>query len=146
VLGLNRHVPWPASPSIGVVGPENIDFDPDDLNNFQTFGCYFQCPAARIRLGHGTYIAPNVGLITSNHDPLDAERHLPGQDIAIGRQCWIGMNAVILPGVELGDHTTVGAGAVVTRSFPEGHCILAGVPAQVIRTFGRPTPADAHQR
>lgn len=36
------------------------------------------------------------------------------------------MNATILPGVELGDHTVVGAGSVVTRSFPEGYYVIAG--------------------
>ena len=38
-----------------------------------------------------------------------------------------------MPGVELGDWTVVGAGAVVTRSFPEGHCVLGGVPATKIK-------------
>jgi acetyltransferase-like isoleucine patch superfamily enzyme len=47
------------------------------------------------------------------------------------------MNAVILPGVVLGDHTIVGAGAVVTKSFPEGYCIIAGVPAKVIKTIDK---------
>jgi len=43
------------------------------------------------------------------------------------------MNAVILPGVVLGDFTIVGAGAIVTKSFPEGYCVIAGNPAKVIR-------------
>jgi acetyltransferase-like isoleucine patch superfamily enzyme len=43
------------------------------------------------------------------------------------------MNSVVLPGVHLGDHTVVGAGSVVTRSFPEGNCILAGAPARLIK-------------
>ena len=43
------------------------------------------------------------------------------------------MNTVILPGVSLGDHTIVGAGSVVTKSFQEGNCVIAGNPAKVIR-------------
>jgi len=43
------------------------------------------------------------------------------------------MNAVILPGVHLGDHTIVAAGSVVTKSFPQGNCILGGVPAKVVK-------------
>ena len=40
-----------------------------------------------------------------------------------------------MPGVTLGDFTIVGAGAVVTKSFPEGHCILGGVPAKKIKNL-----------
>ncbi|HCZ3018802.1 TPA: type 8 capsular polysaccharide synthesis protein Cap8J, partial [Staphylococcus aureus] len=46
---------------------------------------------------------------------------------------WIGMNSVILPGVELGEHTIVGAGSVVTKSFPEGNVVIGGNPAKVIK-------------
>ena len=42
------------------------------------------------------------------------------------------MNAVILPGVQLGDHVVVGAGAVVTQSFPS-NVVIAGVAARIIR-------------
>ena len=58
---------------------------------------------------------------------------MPGKDIIIGKKCWIGMNSVILPGVVLGDHTIVGAGAVVTKSFVDGNCVIGGNPARIIR-------------
>ena len=45
----------------------------------------------------------------------------------------VGMGVVILPEVELGDFTIVGAGAIVTKSFPEGKCVIAGNPAKKIR-------------
>lgn len=96
-------------------------FHPDDINNFQGFGNYYQNFTAKIIIGKGTYIAPNVGIITANHDPMDLDKHLPGKDVIIGENCWIGMNAVILPGVVLGPRTIVGAGSVVTHSFPEGN-------------------------
>lgn len=131
-LHRNETVPWPVSPLISIVNAKNIHFFPDDLNNFQGTGNYFQGDA-EIYIGKGSYIAPNVGLITGNHDLIDPSNRGEAKPIYLGEKCWIGMNAVILPGVTLGDHTVVAAGAVVTKSFPEGHCVLAGVPATIIK-------------
>jgi acetyltransferase-like isoleucine patch superfamily enzyme len=80
-----------------------------------------------------------VGLISANHDLIDNTKHIKAEPIRIGKFCWIGMNAVILPSVILGDFTTVGAGAVVTKSFPEGYCVLAGNPATVIKYLDKET-------
>lgn len=54
-------------------------------------------------------------------------------DTKIGNNCVIGGRAIILPGVELGDHVFVAAGSVVTKSFPS-HCMVGGNPAKIIRT------------
>jgi len=53
--------------------------------------------------------------------------------IKIGKNCWIGTNSTILPGIELGDRTIVGANTVVTKSFSEGNVIIAGTPAKIVR-------------
>ena len=137
ICGFNRHILWPVSPFIIISEGKNILFDPDDLNNFQGQGNYFQNFDGKIYIGKGTYIAMNVGIITSNHDMYDLDKHIPGKDVRIGSDCWIGMNSMILPGVILGERTIVGAGAIVTKSFPEGHCIIAGNPAKVIRKLER---------
>lgn len=113
-------------------------FDIDDLGNFQHFGCYYQnWKDAKIELGSGTYIAPNVGFITENHNIYNLDEHDTSAGINIGKACWIGMNAVILPGVKLGDHTIVGAGAIVTKSFQEGYVIIGGVPAVELRKLDK---------
>ncbi len=135
ILGINRSVPFPISHNVRISNYKNIEFDVDDLNNFQGFGCYFQNFDAMIKIGKGTYIAPNVGLITSNHDPLSLSTHLSGQGIIIGENCWLGMNSVILPGVQLGNGVIVGAGSVVNRSFTENNILIAGVPAVIKKRY-----------
>ena len=137
ILRLAPPLPFPAALTCHVSDGKNISFDPDDLNNFQTGGTYFQNFNAPIEIGKGSYIAPNVGIITANHDPENLDKHLPGQTVKIGSKCWIGMNSVILPGVVLGNNTIVGAGSVVTKSFPEGNCVIAGNPARKLRDIGK---------
>lgn len=130
---INAGVPWPVVPQSRIGNYKNIEFHPDDLDNFQSFGTYFQAIGAKIIIGRGTTIAPNVGIITANHDLNDPDIQADGEEIRIGEKCWIGMNAIILPGVVLGMHTIVGAGSVVTKSFTDGYCVIAGNPAKVIK-------------
>jgi acetyltransferase-like isoleucine patch superfamily enzyme len=134
-LRTNKGVPFPISPYNTVINPKNIVFDPDDLHIFNGKGRFFQAENAMIMIGSGCYIANNVGLVSSNHDIMDPSKNGKSGDIVLGEKCWIGMNSVIMSGVHLGDHTIVGAGSVVTKSFPEGHCVIAGTPAKIIRTF-----------
>lgn len=90
-----------------------------------------------IELGDHTNIGPNVGLISSNHDVVNNDMHTDADPIVIGRFCWLGMGAVVLPGITLGDFTIVGAGAIVTKSFKEGYCVIAGNPARMIRQLNK---------
>ena len=115
-------------------GGGNIKFDNSSLNVFQNSGCYFQ-GFENITIGKNVWIAQNVGIITANHDLVNPDLHAEGKPVHIGDKCWIGMNAVILPGVVLGENTIVGAGSVVTKSFEQGHCVVVGNPARVIKTL-----------
>jgi acetyltransferase-like isoleucine patch superfamily enzyme len=92
--------------------------------------CYIQ-GANGITFGDGTIFAPGVKIISANHDRSNLEQWVPEEPIKIGDECWIGANAVILPGVHLGNRTVVAAGAVVTKSFPDAS-VVAGVPAKRI--------------
>lgn len=135
ILRLATPRPWPVALGFTIANPSNVLFHPDDLNNFQSPGVYMQNFNAQIVIGRGTYIAPNVGLITSNHRFESLEAHKDGEDIVLGERCWIGMNAVILPGVTLGPGTIVAAGAVVSKSFPEGRVVIGGVPAKILKVL-----------
>lgn len=97
------------------------------------------CAAVSISIGDGTLLGANVVIAdTDFHEPHSlARRYLPIPEpnptdaISIGRNVFIGTNAIVLKGVRLGDHCVVGAGSVVTRSFEAGS-ILAGTPAKLI--------------
>ena len=88
-----------------------------------------------VEIGDNVLFAPNVGVYTAGH-PLDVERRNAGLEYAypvkIGNNVWIGADVSILPGVEIGDNTVVGAGSVVNRSLP-GNVLAAGNPCRVIR-------------
>jgi Hexapeptide repeat of succinyl-transferase len=134
ILRISRPNPWPSAITCHISNPANIHFHPDDLNNFQSPGTYFQNFSAQIFIGKGTFIGPNVGIITANHERGALDTHTQGQDVVLGDGCWIGMNSVILPGVVLGPGTVVAAGSVVSKSFREGHITIGGVPARPLRS------------
>ncbi|MFO0012773.1 MAG: acyltransferase [Planctomycetota bacterium] len=129
-MGYNRGPYWPVDRSSRVVGWQNILLGVETSPGLQG-GCYIQ-GIGKIRIGDYTQIASNVGIISANHDLYDNRKHI-AEEVVIGRYCWLGMGSVILPGVKLGDFTIVGANAVVTKSFVEGHCVLVGSPARKIK-------------
>jgi maltose O-acetyltransferase len=82
-------------------------------------------------------IGPNVQLLTPTH-PVEADlrraKWEAARPITIGSNVWLGGGAIVLAGVEIGEDTVVGAGAIVTRSLP-GHVLAVGNPARVVRTL-----------
>lgn len=92
-----------------------------------------------IEIGDDNMFGPGVYLTDSNHtSPIDGrvgDSPMSVGHVRIGNGCWLGARATILKGVELGDHCVVGAGAVVTKSFP-AHSVLIGVPAVPIQREG----------
>ena len=86
-----------------------------------------------VTIGDRTTISSNVQFCTHDNAICKA---IPGTTdlmgrITVGNDCFIGMNSILLYGVSLGDHCIVGAGAVVTKSFPPGS-VVAGNPARRI--------------
>lgn len=132
ILGHNRDAYWPCSRYSKIQAPKNIIVGIDSSPGIM-YGCYIQ-GFGGIRIGDYTQVAPNVGIISSNHDIYDT-RISRKSPVNIGCYCWIGMGSIIMPGVVLGDFTIVGAGSVVTKSFPAGYCVIAGNPAKIIKSL-----------
>jgi acetyltransferase-like isoleucine patch superfamily enzyme len=132
IFRVNSDSPWPVHWTSVVSGPMNIKQKnwrpPLGLN----IGCYIQASNG-IEVGNNVRVGPGVKIISADHDVNDYDKHIPANPIKIGDNVWLGANSVILPGVEIGDHTVVAAGAVVTRSFTKGNCILGGVPAKIVK-------------
>lgn len=91
-----------------------------------------------IYVGDYTMFAPNVVVATAGHPILPELREKAYQynfSVHIGRNCWIGAGALIMPGVTIGDNTVIGAGSVVTRDIPSNG-VAYGNPCRVIREIG----------
>lgn len=129
-IGGNKQAYWPVHWSSQVYDVENIIIGVDAYPGIMK-GCYIQGKGG-IEIGDYTQIAPNVIIVSANHDPHDSRTHIL-KKVKIGKYCWLGAGCKIMPGVELGDFTIVGAGAVVTKSFKDGYCIVGGVPAIKIK-------------
>jgi acetyltransferase-like isoleucine patch superfamily enzyme len=132
--GGNKKVYWPVHYTSQVYDAQNIIVGVDAYPGIMR-GCYITGRGG-ITIGDYTQIAPNVIIVSANHDVYDSRKHI-SEPIKIGKYCWIGAGAKIMPGVEIGDWTIVAAGAVVTKSFQEGYCIIAGVPAKKIKELER---------
>lgn len=133
-LKRDKRIYWPVHKKSEVTHPDRI-FVGINTNAGTRPGCYIQGNGG-VYLGNYVRLASNVGIISANHDVYDHNKHI-GNEVRIGDYTWIGMGAIILPGVELGPRTIVGAGSVVTKSFPDGFCIIAGNPARLIKTLDR---------
>ena len=102
-----------------------------------------------IEIGENTAIGGNTKILDNDFHPIEAETRnkllmdknggdsdlVPAKPIKIGKNCFIGCNAIILKGTELGDGCVVGAGAVVSGKF-EANSVIAGNPARVIKKVG----------
>jgi acetyltransferase-like isoleucine patch superfamily enzyme len=93
-----------------------------------------------VKIGDNTLISSNCSIGSITHVSHSANRlahSLIYKPITIGQNVWIGMGAVILPGVSIGDHAIVGAGAIVTKNVPS-QIIVVGNPARFLKTVDLP--------
>lgn len=134
ILGYNKRAYWPVHFTSKVVGVQNILVGVGTNPGFNP-GVYIQ-GTGKLYFGDYTTVGQNSGILSGGHDFYD-HRILTSEVTRVGSYCWIGMNAVVLPGVTLGDGVIVASGAVVTKSFPEGYCILGGVPARKLKDLDK---------
>ena len=90
-----------------------------------------------VTIGHHVNLAQGITVTALNHkfenpDIRIDEQGISTKPVIIGNDIWVGANAVILPGVTIGDHSVIAAGAIVTKDVPP-HSLVAGVPAKVIK-------------
>lgn len=88
-----------------------------------------------IYVGDCTMFAPNVTVATAGHPIAPCLRKYGIQynaPVRIGKNCWIGAGALIMPGVTIGDNTVIGAGSVVTKDIPS-NVVAVGNPCRVMR-------------
>lgn len=90
-------------------------------------------------IGSDVMFGPEVTILSGSHHfertdiPMRDQGATPRKPVVIGDDVWIGTRAIILPGIRIGSHSIIGAGAVVTKDVPE-YAIVAGNPA-VIKKF-----------
>ena len=92
-----------------------------------------------IDIGDDVFTGPYVYITDQNHSYADPDipvgRQWPvNAPVSIGAGTWLGTGAVILPGADIGAHVVVAAGAVVRGKVPD-RCVVAGIPARVVREY-----------
>jgi acetyltransferase-like isoleucine patch superfamily enzyme len=127
----------PVDETVTVFPPFYSDFGKNISLGKRVFinsGCKFQDQGGVV-IGDDCLIGHNTVLATLNHD-LDPSRRadMHPAPITIGRNVWIGANAIVLPGVTIGDNAVVAAASVVTKDVP-ADAIVVGSPARVLRSL-----------
>lgn len=105
-------------------------------NFFANYNCTI-IDVAKVKIGDNCQMAPNVAIYTAGHPVHPVSRNSMyeyGIEVTIGDNVWIGGNTIILPGVNIGNNTVIGAGSVVTKDIPDW-VIAAGNPCKVIRNI-----------
>ncbi|MCC8072517.1 MAG: sugar O-acetyltransferase [Clostridiales bacterium] len=88
-----------------------------------------------IYVGDYTLFGPNVIVATASHPilpELRAKEYQFNMPVHIGKKCWIGSGAIILPGITIGDNVVVGAGSIVTKDLPD-NVVAVGNPCKILR-------------
>ncbi|RSL61941.1 hypothetical protein CEP54_005971 [Fusarium duplospermum] len=104
-------------------------------------------PFSDVRFGEHSWINPGLTIIAAERSESVKNKNgkplIVGRKVTIGDCCWIGEDVVLLPGVEIGHHSKVGNGSVVTESVPPYHYV-EGNPAVVVKKFDKSIAIGTH--
>lgn len=107
-----------------------------EIGNYSELGtnCIIQ---SNTSIGDYVIMGPDVKIYTKNHGYQDliipmALQPVINETVKIGNDVWLGANVIIMPGVTIGHHVIVAAGAVVTKDIPD-YAIVGGIPAKIIK-------------
>ena len=109
-------------------------------SGYMNHDCVIDC-FSFITIGHGVVISERVvirdsdnhAIISTENGELKSDEKPAAAPIVIQDHVWLGMNVIVLKGVTIGEGAIVAAGSVVTKDVPP-HCLVAGVPAKVVKT------------
>lgn len=128
-----------AGPGVWVEPPFQCDYGTNIHLGARTF-INFQCvilDCNTVTIGEDCALGPGVHIYAATH-PLDPDERIKGPELArpvtIGAKVWLGGGAIILPGVTIGEGTTIAAGSVVTKDIPP-YVLAAGNPCRVVRAL-----------
>lgn len=136
IFRINSDADIPVHFTSRIIDYKKIKFTKDE-NTVGSFclslNCYIQAMNG-IEIGKNFLFAPGIRIISANHGANNEFQDLNCKPVKIGDNVWFGTNVIILPEVSIGNNVVVGAGSVVTKSFPD-NVIIAGNPAKVIKNL-----------
>jgi acetyltransferase-like isoleucine patch superfamily enzyme len=136
VFRINSEAKWQINFTSRVAHPQQIKIYnvQDNASVFLSFAssgsCYIQANNG-IEIHKNVTWAYGVHFISANHSFKDYLTHKKSEPIKLMRNVWIGAHSVILPGVEIGEYSIIGAGSIVTKSKPP-FSISAGNPSRIL--------------
>lgn len=132
ICRINSKTGWPVHFTSKIIAPSRIKHSYLFRPLGMAVGNYIDARNG-IVVENNVHVGPHVSIISCNHNIEDYDLYDETEPVVLHRNCWLATGVIILAGVELGEHTVVGAGSVVTHSFPEGNVLIAGNPAKVIK-------------
>lgn len=114
-------------------------------NNVRLTDVFLNAVGAKIEIGDEVFFGHRVMILAGSHEyyrlGIERQRAIRGKPIQIGRGVWIGSGAIVLGGVNIGEHAVIAAGSVVTKDVPP-FAMVAGVPAKVVKEIHRESLQD----